>query len=117
MRLNKYQMNGLSSGIPYMLNMNRKFGRSFNYKRIYRYVVENVLNQKFIADKPNEKWVTDVTKFKYGSSNIAYLSTILDLYDGSIVSYVLGYSNNKKLVFKTIDQSIALSPCDHPTYP
>lgn len=121
-----------------MLNMNRKFGRAFNHKRIYRlmkisglqsvirkkrkryihstpqHVVENVLNRKFTADKPNEKWVTDVTEFKYGSSNKAYLSAILDLYDGSIVSYVLGHSNNNQLVFKTIDEAIALSPGDHP---
>ncbi len=44
----------------------------------------------------------------------AYLSAILDLYDGSIISYVLGHSNNNQLVFKTIDQAIALSPKDHP---
>ncbi|MEF7561344.1 DDE-type integrase/transposase/recombinase, partial [Bacillus thuringiensis] len=57
------------------------------------------------ANRPNEKWVTDVTEFKYGSSKKAYLSAILDLYDGSIVSYVLGHSNNNQLVFKTFDQA------------
>ena len=35
----------------------------------------------------------------------AYLSAIRDLYDGSIVSYVLGHSNNNKLVFDTLDQA------------
>ena len=40
---------------------------------------------------------------KYGVSQKAYLSAILDLYDGSIVSYVLGTSNNNPLVFKTLD--------------
>ena len=76
------------------------------YKRSTpQHVAENVLNREFTADKPNEKWVTDVTEFKYGSSKKAYLSAILDLYDGSIVSYVLGHSNNNKLVFNTLDQA------------
>ena len=54
------------------------------------HVAENVLNREFMAEKPNEKWVTDVTEFKYGHSNKAYLSAIRDLYDGSIVSLCAG---------------------------
>jgi len=120
------------------LNMNRMFGQNFNHKRIYRlmkvariqsvirrkkppykrstpqHVAENVLNREFTSEKPNEKWVTDVTEFKYGSSKKAYLSAILDLYDGSIVSYVLGHSNNNKLVFKTLDQATELLAGEHP---
>jgi len=76
------------------------------YKRSKpQHVAENLLNREFTARKPNEKWVTDVTEFKYGTSKKAYLSAILDLYDGSIISYVLGHSNNNQLVFKTIDQA------------
>ncbi|WP_231883406.1 MULTISPECIES: IS3 family transposase [unclassified Anoxybacillus] len=120
------------------LNMNRKFGQNFNHKRIYRlmkvariqsvirrkktpykrstpqHVAENILNREFTAEKPNEKWGTDVTEFKYGPSKKAYLSAILDLYDGSIVSYVLGHSNNNQLVFKTLDQAAGLLAGDHP---
>lgn len=51
------------------------------------HVAENRLNREFKADKPNEKWCTDVTEFKYGVGKKAYLSAIIDLYDGSIVSY------------------------------
>lgn len=114
------------------LHMNRKFKKNINHKRIYRlmkisnlrcvirikknqryrqstpqHVAENVLNRKFTAEKPNEKWVTDVTELKYGTKK-AYLSAIRDLYDGSIVSYVLGRSNNNNLVFKTLDQATVL---------
>ncbi|WP_373889942.1 IS3 family transposase [Neobacillus cucumis] len=120
------------------LNINRKFEKKFCEKRIYRlmkisniqcvirrpkkrykhstpqHVAENVLNRKFTAEKPNEKWVTDVTEFKYGLSKKAYLSAIRDLYDGSIVSYVLGHSNNNNLVFKTLDQAIAHLDGDKP---
>ncbi len=72
------------------------------------------MNREFKADKPNEKWLSDVTEFKYGSSQKAYLSAILDLYDGSIVSYVLGHSNNNQLVFDTLDEALAISPEAHP---
>ncbi|WP_432806324.1 IS3 family transposase [Lederbergia citrisecunda] len=121
-----------------MLNINRKFEQNFNHKRYYRlmrvaglqsiirkkkkrykrsipqHVAENVLNRDFKAEKPNEKWVTDVTEFKYGPSKKAYLSAILDLYDGSIVSYVLGHSNNNNLVFKTLDQATKQLDENHP---
>ncbi|CAG9620490.1 IS3 family transposase ISEnfa5 [Sutcliffiella rhizosphaerae] len=46
---------------------------------------------------------SDVTELKYGKSNKAYLSAIRDIYDGSIVIYILGHSNNNDLVFKTMD--------------
>lgn len=112
------------------LYMRRLFDMPLNHKRIYRlmqlagiqsvirrkrkkyihsvpqHVAENILNRDFKAEKPNEKWVTDVTEMKYGTSQKAYLSAILDLYDGSIVSYVLGTSNNNPLVMKTLDQAI-----------
>lgn len=121
-----------------MLTINRKLDQNFNHKRYYRlmkitgiqsvirkkkkrykqsisqHVAENVLNREFTAKKPNEKWVTDVTEFKYGTSKKAYLSAIRDLYDGSIVSYVLGHSNNNNLVFKTLDQATKLLNGDHP---
>ena len=79
-----------------------------------QHVAENILNREFNAEKPNEKWVTDVTEFKYGSSKKAYLSAILDLYDGSIVSYVLGHSNNNNLVFQTVDKATNLLDGEHP---
>src|SRR5699024_7604647 len=78
-----------------------------NYRRSNpEHIADNLLNRKFTAEKPNEKWVTDVTEFKYGSSKKAYLSAILDLYDGSIISYVLGRSNNNALVFNTLEDAI-----------
>jgi putative transposase len=112
------------------LNLNRNRLKSINHKRVYRlmriagiqsvirrkrkkykpstpqHVAENVLNRDFKAEKPNEKWLTDVTEMKYGSSQKAYLSAILDLHDGSIVSYVLGTSNNNPLVFKTLNLAL-----------
>lgn len=36
-------------------------------------VAENILNRKFEEEMPNQKWVTDVTEFKYGNGKKAYL--------------------------------------------
>lgn len=69
------------------------------------HVTDNLMNREFTAEAPNTKWVTDVTEMKYGSSQKAYLSAIRDLYDGSIVSHVLNYSNNNDLVFRTLDKA------------
>ncbi|MEK8129457.1 IS3 family transposase [Paenibacillus filicis] len=105
------------------LHLRRKTEKQMNYKRVYRlmkiqgiqsvihrkkkkyeyatpqHVAENVLNRQFQAETPNEKWLTDVTELKYGNGQKAYLSAILDLHDKSIISYVLGHSNNNPLVF------------------
>ena len=77
---------------------------------------ENVLNRKFTADNPNEKWLTDVTEFKLINGSKAYLSAILDLGDNSVVSYVLGKSNNNKLVFDTLDKAIETNPTATPLF-
>lgn len=55
---------------------------------------ENILNREFHAERFGEKWLTDVTEMKYGASGKAYLSAIVDLADKSIVSFVIGHSNN-----------------------
>lgn len=74
-------------------------------------VFENILSRDFTANKPNEKWLTDVTEFKIINSNTKlYLSTILDLYDNSIVAYKMGTSNNNELVFSTFDEAIIANP-------
>lgn len=120
------------------MNLVRKFGQAINHKRVYRlmkitgirsvirrkkkkyvkstpqHVAENLLNREFAAIGSNQKWLTDVTEFKYGYGQKAYLSAILDLHDKSIVSYVLGHSNNNNLVFQTLDQALKAAPGSTP---
>jgi len=82
-------------------------------------IAENILNREFHADAPNEKWLTDVTEFKWYEGNEVhkvYLSAILDLYDRRIVSYVIGNRNNNPLVFETFDKAIELYPEAHPLF-
>lgn len=73
-------------------------------------VSENILNREFSACEFGQKWLTDVTEMKYGLQSKLYLSAILDLGDKSIVSYVIGHSNNNALVFETFDIAHQLYP-------
>ncbi|WP_353937698.1 IS3 family transposase [Faecalibaculum rodentium] len=84
-----------------------------------QFLAENVLDRQFYAEKPNEKWLTDVTEFKYyvgPSVHKLYLSAILDLYDRRIVSFVLRDANDSALVHETLDQALAADPDAHPLF-
>ena len=109
------------------IKLNREHNLKVNRKRIYRLMhilnlksvcrrkrknyikstpeitAENVLNREFESNEFGTKWLTDVTEMKYGIQSKAYLSAILDLADKSIVSFVVGHSNNNELVFRTFD--------------
>ena len=66
---------------------------------LHRY--PNLLNRDFNAERPNQKWVTDISYIKTGQGTL-YLSVIRDLYDNSIVAYKTGTEQNINLVLSTI---------------
>lgn len=71
-----------------------------NYSNIlHKY--PNLLNRDFKADRPNQKWVTDISYIKT-SQGTMYLSVIRDLFDNSIVAYKTGTEQNINLVLSTI---------------
>ena len=84
------------------------------------YVAENILNRVFDAERPNEKWVTDVTEFKYGIGTQyvgkLYLSAIIDLCDRRPVSYVISDHNDNPLVLDTFDAAVEANPDVHPLF-
>ena len=59
-----------------------------SYKGEVGKIAPNLLNRDFKAEKPNEKWVTDVTEFNMFGEKL-YLSPILDLYSSDLVSYTI----------------------------
>ena len=77
---------------------------------------ENILNRKFTAERLNEKWLTDVTEFKYGNGDKMYLSAILDLKDKSIISYSIDHNNNVDLVYDTFETAIHKYPDATPLF-
>lgn len=66
---------------------------------------ENLLNRQFHADRPNSKWVTDIT-YIHTKQGVLYLSMIRDLYDNSIVAYMTGTEQTVNLVLDTIRQAM-----------
>ena len=68
-------------------------------QQLHKY--ENLLNRKFQADRPNHKWVTDISYIHTGQG-VLYLSVIRDLFDNSIVAYKTGTSQSVNLVLDTI---------------
>lgn len=59
--------------------------------------VENIINREFHADKPNDKWLTDITEFHIPAAKI-YLSAIIDCFDGLPISWTIGTSPSAELV-------------------
>ena len=75
----------------------RKYRNYGNH--IHRY--PNLLNRDFHADKPNQKWVTDISYIHTGQG-VLYLSVIRDLFDNSIVAHKTSTTQNIQLVLSTI---------------
>lgn len=68
-------------------------------QQVHKY--ENLLNREFHVDKPNAKWVTDISYIQTGQG-VLYLSMIRDLYDNSIVAYKTATHQTVDLVLETI---------------
>ena len=68
-------------------------------EHLHRY--PNLLNRNFTAERPNQKWVTDISYIRT-RQGFLYLSIIRDLYDNSIVAYKTGSAQNINLVLNTI---------------
>ncbi len=76
--------------------------------------VPNLLERDFHAEKPNEKWLTDLTEFHIPAGKV-YLSPLVDCFDGMAVSWTIGTSPDAELVNTMLDGAIAcLSPGEHP---
>lgn len=89
--------------------------RKLYHKSTPEITAENRLNRDFLASHFGEKWLTDVTEMKYKTGKL-YLSAIMDLSDKSIVSFLIGHSNNNALVFKTFDIAHCMYPDAKPLF-
>lgn len=78
----------------------KKYRNYGNY--LHRY--PNLLSRNFNADRPNQKWVTDISYIKTKQGTL-YLSIIRDLFDNSIVAYKTGTEQNINLVLSTIREA------------
>lgn len=96
--------------VPY--NKRRRYS---SYKGEISPEVANIINRDFHADKPNKKWLTDLTEFHILAGKI-YLSPIIDCFDGLPVSWSIGTSPSSELVNTMLDKAIVtLKEYEKPT--
>lgn len=80
-----------------------------SYKRNYGKVAPNILKRDFKANKPNLKWVTDITRFNVLNTKI-YLSPIVDLFNGEVISYNISESPNFHQIEDMLDKAFTKIP-------
>ena len=83
-----------------------------SYKGEMGKVADNLLDRNFHAEKPNQKWTTDVTEFRLFGKKL-YLSPIMDLCSGDIVTYTLTESPNLLMVTTMLEQALKVLPEKH----
>ena len=80
-----------------------------SYKGEVGKVAPNLLNRDFHADRPNQKWVTDVTEFNLFGEKL-YLSPFLDLYSNDLVSYTISERPVLSMVTTMLDKAFEKIP-------
>jgi transposase InsO family protein len=80
-----------------------------SYKGETGKIAPNLLKRDFTAAKPNQKWVTDVTEFSLFGKKL-YLSPILDLYNGEIISHSIALRPTFQQINEMLDRALARLP-------
>ena len=93
-------------GLVCQVRAKRKYS---SYKGEVGEVAPNLLERHFKTNQPNRKWVTDVTEFKLNDQKL-YLSPILDLFNGEVVSYNLSRRPNFKQITDMLEGAFQKLP-------
>lgn len=93
-------------GIQSVIRKKRKYN---SYKGEQGKIAPNILKREFKAEKPQQKWVTDITEFRVGDKKL-YLSPIMDLYNQEIISYELSERPVFKQEMKMINKAFRKIP-------
>lgn len=68
-----------------------------SYKGQIGMIVPNIINRNFSAERPNQKWTTDVSQVCIKDEKL-YISPILDMYNGEIITYTFSRNPNLRMV-------------------
>ena len=68
-------------------------------------IAPNLLDRKFEATRPNEKWVGDTTELTTGEGRL-YLAVVVDLFSRFVVGWALSASNNRHLTLKALEMAL-----------
>ena len=80
-----------------------------SYKGEIGKIVTNVINRDFEAERPLQKWTTDVSQFNF-SWGKCYLSPILDMATNEIISYDISLSPNMEQIKRMLDEAFRKFP-------
>lgn len=80
-----------------------------SYKGEQGKIAPNIIQRDFKAEQPFQKWATDVTEFSVSGQKL-YLSPIIDLFNGEIVSYSLSERPNFKQIADMLDKALKTIP-------
>lgn len=69
-------------------------------------VAPNLLDRRFEADTPNERWVGDTTELRVGGGGRLFLAAILDLYSRMVVGWALSAINDRKLAIRALEMAL-----------
>ena len=83
--------------------------RYSSYKGEISPSVPNIIQRNFHAERPNRKWLTDITEFTIPAGKI-YLSPIVDCFDGLLPAWTIGTTPDAKLVNTMLDKAISTLP-------
>jgi transposase InsO family protein len=118
-------------GVPRITAELRALGQHINAKRVERLMKEmdlrgkqkrkfrprttvtdgdaefspNVLEQDFTAEKPNQKWVGDITYLET-TTGFEYLATVIDLYSRRMVGYAFSSTLETSIVMQALDMAV-----------
>src|SRR5690606_22317039 len=92
-------------GIQAVIRRRRFYPNQYRNPMGGKRIAENLLNRQFYAERPNQKWVTDVTWIPAGSQTL-YLSAIMDLFNNEIVAFHISSRNDNALVLNTVRKAL-----------
>jgi transposase InsO family protein len=69
-------------------------------------VAANLLDRRFEAPGPNQRWVGDTTEFVIGASGKLYLAAVLDLFSRFVVGWAVSAVNDRHVTIKALDMAL-----------
>lgn len=69
-------------------------------------VAANLLDRRFEAERPNQRWVGDTTEFVIGGNGTLYLAVILDLFSRFVVGWAVSAVNDRHLTIKALEMAL-----------
>src|SRR5262249_16260057 len=69
-------------------------------------VAANLLERRFEAEAPNQRWVGDTTELRVGDGGRLFLAAIVDLFSRFVVGWAISAVNDRQLVLRALDMAV-----------